>query len=1202
MRRHNNKLATLAAFAALFLSSFAMAQADTSTDSAINVDAQPLAAALKDFSDQTGLQLAYVATLAENKTSNGVENAKSPSDALDAILDSTGLEYRFVNDETIAIGEATEQGGDSDSKNLTLVPTLTAQNTSRTPTSMELNSRNEEGNTGIVTGKVTDARTGANLKGARVTIEETGQWVRTNDLGEFRFVRVPAGTATLTVSFLGYAGQSVSIGVREGLTTQDFGLRGGSELEEIIVYGQRSARATALNLERTAPNTTTVLSSDVLGQFNGTTVSEALRRAPGVAFVPDDSTGDGSNIIIRGIEPDLNQIELNGRRLLDGSGVGRAPDLSGLLTENIGSITINKSLLPSQDSNGVGGLVEIETRAPLDREDRFASFGLEYGQNGGDFGDELLATGTLSAVLAADDSLGASVSAAYRDREVTRLNYGIGGVAPGQYLPLDDEGQPSIRFPFAVDPTNAFPLTEGADLLYPNSVGASQGSTEDEILTLSSTLQKEFGNHTSLRFDITYIEQTRSTYSSTTRTSNGTGEGQYDLAPVAELGGELRQVLVAEDVGRSNEFLRPIFGTGIRGGVSRSAALTPDVSSENLALSLRGDSVVDTWQFTYGAGYTNTEENTGDSVFITLGDQSIGPAGFFGTNIVTRDQLTSEALNNTTSDGRLVSFFAPLASGSDDRFVLPLFNADGFAFYNSVDNLPLNRLEVMPSRASSAEAWEFEGSAKKSLGNTYIDYIQMGFDFQQTVFSADSTAADDQGLGIIDYGPASGVLLSDLGLSFTPGLLDDVGASGNFDGLSRQGAASVLNNAAALQASGLLVINEQFARDNSFSRKTTETTFAPYLQSRLTFGKLEVVGGVRLDTIEIESDYFTDLNVFDVDGPVDTAAFEEFVSDSVTQTELLPRVLANFRATERMLIRAGYFTTVSRPRLENLTQRAEIDFDLRPIGGPGSDQPELVVQQGNPDLRPSLTHNYNIDFEWYFDDVGVLKIAGFYKRIEDPVRATRERGDSSVLPQELVLPDAPFFDDLDGVFVDVVRPFNADQEDEIWGLELTAERQLTFLPGFWNGFGVYANYTYTDSESTQRIISGAVPEGFVEFSGVPFEGSPEHQGTFGFTYSKYGWDGSLLYSEQARRLTSFNRFFLHDYAESVDTLDLRVNYRAEIAGNTVNVFLTGRDLLSDEEDPFLESSIGGDRGIPEFLTGGTYFGGRAFSVGVLMSF
>ena len=131
----------------------------------------------------------------------------------------------------------------------------------------------------------------------------------------FRFINVPQGSATLTVSYLGYAGQSVVVGVRSDAISQSFALRGGSEIEEIVVYGSRSARAQALSQERAADNVSTVLSADLLGQFGGATVSDALRRAPGIAFIPNSETNDGSDVIVRGVSPDLNQIRLNGTRL-----------------------------------------------------------------------------------------------------------------------------------------------------------------------------------------------------------------------------------------------------------------------------------------------------------------------------------------------------------------------------------------------------------------------------------------------------------------------------------------------------------------------------------------------------------------------------------------------------------------------------------------------------------------------------------------------------------------------------------------------------------------------------------------------------------------------------------------------------------------------------------------------------------------------
>lgn len=82
----------------------------------IDVEPQPLWSALQDFSEQSGLQVAYVATLADNVTSKGTRDASTPADALTQILDSTGLEYKFVNENTVAIRREIADDSEVDSQ------------------------------------------------------------------------------------------------------------------------------------------------------------------------------------------------------------------------------------------------------------------------------------------------------------------------------------------------------------------------------------------------------------------------------------------------------------------------------------------------------------------------------------------------------------------------------------------------------------------------------------------------------------------------------------------------------------------------------------------------------------------------------------------------------------------------------------------------------------------------------------------------------------------------------------------------------------------------------------------------------------------------------------------------------------------------------------------------------------------------------
>lgn len=172
------------------------------------ITGQPLDSALNEFARQSDREIFYASDVVNGVYANGVDGKYEPEDALELLLADSGLEYSVTASDTFLVSD---QGGASNSKNSSPVPVLMAQN--QTSPAATTSSRNSESGTSVVTGRVTDARTGANLRGAKVTIEETGQWTATNNLGEYRFASVPTGSATLTVSFLGYAGQAKVVGI-----------------------------------------------------------------------------------------------------------------------------------------------------------------------------------------------------------------------------------------------------------------------------------------------------------------------------------------------------------------------------------------------------------------------------------------------------------------------------------------------------------------------------------------------------------------------------------------------------------------------------------------------------------------------------------------------------------------------------------------------------------------------------------------------------------------------------------------------------------------------------------------------------------------------------------------------------------------------------------------------------------------------------
>lgn len=104
----------LAAFGAACLAIAQVAIAEDAPDAKLTIEAQSLSKALLDFSEKTGLQIGYSAELTDGKVTQGVKAADDANVALSTILASTGLEYEFVNHDTVVIraassGEAATQ-------------------------------------------------------------------------------------------------------------------------------------------------------------------------------------------------------------------------------------------------------------------------------------------------------------------------------------------------------------------------------------------------------------------------------------------------------------------------------------------------------------------------------------------------------------------------------------------------------------------------------------------------------------------------------------------------------------------------------------------------------------------------------------------------------------------------------------------------------------------------------------------------------------------------------------------------------------------------------------------------------------------------------------------------------------------------------------------------------------------------------------
>jgi iron complex outermembrane receptor protein len=103
--------AALGLGAPLIVAPFAPAAAQTAQTHDFNIPSQPLTRALRDFADQSGLQLAYKTSVATGAMSPAIHGAMTADQALSQLLAGSPLQYRFSGSGTIVIGAASAAAG-----------------------------------------------------------------------------------------------------------------------------------------------------------------------------------------------------------------------------------------------------------------------------------------------------------------------------------------------------------------------------------------------------------------------------------------------------------------------------------------------------------------------------------------------------------------------------------------------------------------------------------------------------------------------------------------------------------------------------------------------------------------------------------------------------------------------------------------------------------------------------------------------------------------------------------------------------------------------------------------------------------------------------------------------------------------------------------------------------------------------------------
>ena len=218
-----------------------------------------------------------------------------------------------------------------------------------------------QGGRGSIEGRATDSAGGV-LQGAIVTVNPGGERTVTGREGDFIIRGLGRGSYTVRVDFFGFTTFQQAVDIEEGgMVRLDPVLQVAAQSESILVSAERPrGEAEQINRERTADNIVQVLSSEVITSLPNANIADALGRLPSVTLERDE--GEGKYVQIRGTEPRLSNLTIDGVNVPSPESGVRQIKLDTLASDLVESIEINKTLQANMDGDGIGGSVNLRTK------------------------------------------------------------------------------------------------------------------------------------------------------------------------------------------------------------------------------------------------------------------------------------------------------------------------------------------------------------------------------------------------------------------------------------------------------------------------------------------------------------------------------------------------------------------------------------------------------------------------------------------------------------------------------------------------------------------------------------------------------------------------------------------------------------------------------------------------------------------------
>lgn len=921
----------------------------------------------------------------------------------------------------------------------------------------------------------------ASLPSATVLIVGTTNGTVADLNGNYFLGDIAAGSHKISFSYVGYQTKTVVVVIKPGLTTKlDVTLHPAEIMgKEVVVTAQKMGQEAAINQQVNSNSIVNVVAADRLQQNPDANAAEAIGRLPGISLIR--SGGQGTGIVIRGMDPKYTKVLVEGISLPSTNDNTSAVDISGLSEYALQGVEVFKSVTPDMDANATAGAVNLElAEAPR---------GFKY---------NLMAQGGYN-----------SLNSYYR-------NYKLVGSVSNRFL-QDKLG-----------------LILNADVERENTSDQTLGASyETKTVPPPGQFPPLYASSINLN-DITRFNDK----------SSGTLVADYEPSSKTKL--SLFNFFSYNDV-PYQEVTKSYLADN--GSINYEITNVPNDYSESFLTSLTVKHEFNSFELDGGVAFAQSHEYTPDSrnwVFDSFGTTSLG---LYGT-----DSAQSLPLSQI------------LASATDTLSTQTLNNFNLWTLGRTADNLRDSHLTAYANF-----------KLPLNIGTSISGYVKFGAKYRD---DSRNRNYDDRTTLVLAALPNVGVFAQDslpwVGISSNYGR--DITLAGLYGYMVNNFLKSNYNFGWYPSMNRL---NQIFDWWNNFSnyylnvnpkamppnfqpatlgfepqwlpidwnmQKLSGYYYAGYVMGELDLGnELSLIPGVRYERVR------DNLSGWWVQSlPYTIGAVPGFPIDSTHNDEyLLPNIHLKIKPTSWLQSLLSFTQTLQRPDYDMLMPNVNLSTNA----ATGE-----FYQSGNPDLKPELWTNYDLQIAAFGNEIGLVSVDGFYKVVKDMIwipSIYHVAGEAWPLGTAI----SQYFSPNSTVLITV--PQNNPFPAHLQGLEAEVQTGLWFLPKPLSYITLDANFTLLSATTEYQYSKTFEEQVGTDSRGVPiyklvtvdstYQGpmlnQPKSIVNFSFGYNYKGFNLWLSYQYTGAMVSSFPNlpWFETDVSQFV-LWDLQISQKLPVNG------------------------------------------------------